>query len=46
MLEQDAGKNINLMPSIIAAVKEYASVGEIVSVLKKVYGEYEEPIFF
>jgi methylmalonyl-CoA mutase N-terminal domain/subunit len=45
-LEQDAGKNINLMPSIIEAVKEYASVGEIIAVLKKVYGEYEEPIFF
>jgi methylmalonyl-CoA mutase N-terminal domain/subunit len=34
------------MPSIIAAVKEYASIGEIVQVMKDVYGEFEEPIFF
>ncbi len=45
-IHQDAKKNVNLMPSIIAAVKEYASVGEITGVLKKVYGEYDEPIFF
>ncbi len=36
----------NLMPSIIAAVKEYSTIGEIVQVLKDVYGEFEEPIFF
>lgn len=36
----------NLMPSIIEAVKEYATVGEITQVLKDEYGEFEEPIFF
>jgi len=41
----DAQQDKNLMPSIIAAVKEYASVGEIIQVLKNVYGEYQEPIF-
>ncbi len=41
-----AEANKNLMPSIIAAVKEYATVGEIVQVMKDVYGEFDEPIFF
>lgn len=45
-VREDAKKNVNLMPTIIAAVKEYASVGEIIGVLKEVYGEYDEPIFF
>lgn len=45
-VRSDANKNINLMPSIIAAVKKYATVGEIIGVLKEVYGEYNEPIFF
>jgi methylmalonyl-CoA mutase N-terminal domain/subunit len=41
-----AKKDENLMPSIIAAVKEYATVGEIISAIKGVYGTYKEPIFF
>ncbi len=41
-----ATENINLMPSIISAVKQYASVGEIIQVLKDVYGEYDEPVMF
>ncbi|OFX53939.1 MAG: methylmalonyl-CoA mutase [Bacteroidetes bacterium GWA2_30_7] len=46
VVKNDAQNNLNLMPSIIAAVKEYATVGEIIQVLKDVYGEYKEPIFF
>ena len=46
VIKEDAMKNVNLMSSIILAVKEYATVGEIVGVLKEVYGEYSEPIFF
>ncbi|MBC8343018.1 MAG: methylmalonyl-CoA mutase [Bacteroidetes bacterium] len=38
-----AGKN--LMPSVIEAVKGYATVGEIIQTLKDVYGEFQEPIF-
>jgi methylmalonyl-CoA mutase N-terminal domain/subunit len=34
------------VPTVIEAVKEYATVGEIIQVMKDVYGEYEEPIFF
>ena len=45
-LRSDAKKNKNLMPATIEAVKSYASIGEIIQVLKDVYGEYEEPIFF
>ncbi len=46
IIKADAEADNNLMPSIIAAVKEYATVGEIVKVMKDVYGEFEEPIFF
>lgn len=42
----DAENGKNLMPSIIDAVKEYATVGEITGVLKDVFGEYKEPVFF
>ena len=45
-VRKDAENDKNLMPSIVAAVKEYATVGEIIQVLKEVYGEYKEPIFF
>lgn len=45
-LRSDAVNNLNLMPATIDAVKAYASVGEIIQVLKEVYGEYKEPIFF
>ena len=45
-VKSDAEQDKNLMPSIIDAVKEYATVGEIVEVLKDIYGEFEEPILF
>ncbi|MGQ9695374.1 MAG: acyl-CoA mutase large subunit family protein [Thermodesulfobacteriota bacterium] len=41
-----AEKNENLMPYFIAAVKTYATVGEITEALKKVYGIYQEPAIF
>jgi len=40
----EAGKNKNLMPSIIEALKAYATLGEITEVLRSVYGEYRELI--
>lgn len=46
LVKQDAIEDKNLMPSIIAAVKEYCTVGEIVTAMKEVYGEFKEPIFF
>jgi len=36
----------NLMPHIIQAVKEYATLGEICDVLRKVFGEYKPPSIF
>jgi len=45
-IKKDAQDNLNLMPSVIEAVKAYATVGEITKTLKDVYGEYEEPIYF
>jgi methylmalonyl-CoA mutase N-terminal domain/subunit len=35
----------NLMPLILAAVKAYATVGEINQAMKKVFGEFKEPTF-
>jgi methylmalonyl-CoA mutase N-terminal domain/subunit len=32
-----------LMPKILEAVKAYATVGEIIGVLREVWGEYTEP---
>ncbi len=42
----DAKDGANVMPAIVAAVKAYASVGEITSRLVDVYGRYDEPIRF
>ncbi len=36
----------NLMPVILQAVKEYASLGEICGVLREVFGEYKAPTIF
>jgi methylmalonyl-CoA mutase N-terminal domain/subunit len=38
--EAASDEKVNLMPLIIEAVKDYATVGEICSTLKKVFGEY------
>jgi methylmalonyl-CoA mutase N-terminal domain/subunit len=43
-LHTSARKNENLMPTIIDAVKAYATLGEISEVLRGVYGEYKELI--
>ncbi|MHC4079105.1 MAG: methylmalonyl-CoA mutase family protein, partial [Planctomycetota bacterium] len=37
-----AGKNV--MPAVMDAVEAYATVGEVCTVLKEVYGTYKEPI--
>jgi len=36
----------NVMPALIEAVKAYATVGEISSALRDVFGEYREPNIF
>lgn len=41
-----ARKGENLMPFIIDAVREYATVGEISDVFREVYGVYRDPGYF
>jgi methylmalonyl-CoA mutase N-terminal domain/subunit len=41
-VSEDARKNQNTIPSIIGAVKAYATIGEICSELREVWGEYKE----
>ena len=41
LVEKAARERDNLMPPIIAAVKVYATVGEICDRLRKVFGEHE-----
>jgi len=38
--------NENVMPHIVNAVKEYASVGEIFDIWRELWGEWEEPKIF
>lgn len=44
-LKKGAVANENLMPTTIEAVKAYATVEEICTALRDVYGIYEEPAF-
>ncbi|MFQ5951613.1 MAG: methylmalonyl-CoA mutase [Candidatus Geothermarchaeales archaeon] len=41
-LRTAAKKEENLMPHIVDAVRAYATLGEVVGVLREVYGSYEE----
>ncbi|MBI1941760.1 MAG: methylmalonyl-CoA mutase [Acidobacteria bacterium] len=43
-VEDTARSNDNLMPAILAAVKAYATVGEISDALRNVFGEYQESV--
>jgi len=36
----------NVMPHVVACVREYASVGEIMDVWREIWGEWDEPIVF
>jgi methylmalonyl-CoA mutase N-terminal domain/subunit len=44
-LKQAAQDEENTMPATIEAVRVYATLGEICSALRDVYGVYEEPAF-
>jgi methylmalonyl-CoA mutase N-terminal domain/subunit len=44
-LRRAARANENTMPATIEAVRAYATLGEICSALRDVYGIYEEPAF-
>ncbi len=45
-IHQKAKSSHNLMPSILSAVKEYATIQEICDVFREVFGEYREPEIF
>ena len=45
-LADDARAGVNVMPAIMAAVKAYATVGEMTKTLVSVYGRYDEPVKF
>lgn len=45
-LKKAAEDDQNLMPFLLNGVKAYATLGEIMDVLKEVYGEYKEPITY
>jgi len=45
-LVDDAREGVNVMPAIMAAVKAYATVGEMTDALVSVYGRYNEPVRF
>ncbi len=36
--------DVNLMPAIMEAVGTYATIGEMCGALRRVYGEYREPL--
>jgi len=44
--EKSRGKKINLMPSMLESVRADATVGEIFTALRKVYGDYRPPAVF
>jgi methylmalonyl-CoA mutase N-terminal domain/subunit len=39
-------ENVNLVPFILEAVKEYATLGEVCDTLREVFGEYKPPSIF
>jgi len=45
-LKTAAAGTENMMPALVAAVKVYASVGEMNDVLMSVFGRYQEPEIF
>jgi methylmalonyl-CoA mutase N-terminal domain/subunit len=45
-LRQACREGRNVMPSLVEAVKTYASVGEITDVMREVFAVYEEPVVF
>ena len=45
-LKRAANGTENLMPYIMDAIREYASIGEVMAALKEVFGEYREDSIF
>ena len=45
-LEKGARQGDNVMPLLVDCCREYATVGEMTSVLREVFGEWHEPGIF
>jgi methylmalonyl-CoA mutase N-terminal domain/subunit len=45
-LKQAAGGSDNLMPKILNCARTYCTLGEMIGVLREVFGEYKEPIIY
>lgn len=45
-LKKASQEGANVMPFIIEAAREYATLGEIIDTMKEIYGEYIEPPMF
>ena len=45
-LEESSKTDKNLMPYVMECVKNYATLGEIMDVWRKVFGVYKEPVIF
>jgi methylmalonyl-CoA mutase, N-terminal domain len=45
-LKQSAQEDLNLMPRIIDAARNYVTLGEMCGALTEVFGLYEEPVIF
>ena len=43
-LRRAAEAKENLMPALLAAVRTYATIGEITGVLKDIYGAFDDPV--
>jgi methylmalonyl-CoA mutase, N-terminal domain len=43
-LQRRAASTENLLPAVLAAVENYATVGEISNALRRVFGEYQESV--
>jgi len=46
LAQEEATAENNLVPSVIEATKEYATVGEVCDALRKAWGGYREPSIF
>ncbi|MEE9573801.1 MAG: methylmalonyl-CoA mutase family protein, partial [Candidatus Neomarinimicrobiota bacterium] len=45
-IKKSCKNNTNIMPHIIHAAKTYATLGEIVDVMKEIFGEWQESSIF
>ena len=45
-VREDCRSQVNIMPSLVEAVKAYGSLGEICAIFREEFGEYRDPANF